>query len=296
MLKVICYGEVLWDVFPTYKKIGGAPLNVCIRLQSFGVKASIISSIGDDENGKELLSNLVGMYPNLPIHSIQINTSYPTGQVKIIFDEKDRAEYTINYPVAWDKIKCSADIKEEVKNSDILVFGSLVCRDDVSESTLLELIKLAKFKVFDVNLRSPFYSIKLIEKLMQNVDFIKFNEEEIIEVAYSIGFKNKPLEEIIKYIINKTQAKIICVTRGGNGAILFMNDTFYYHKGYEVKVKNSVGAGDSFLASIVFKIYSNESPEKALDFACAVGALVACSSGANPVISLKSIQTLIKNE
>lgn len=292
-LKTICFGEVLWDVFPSYKKIGGAPLNVCIRLESLGANASVISSVGNDITGNELLKSIKQTYPNISTQYIQLNKKHPTSEVIVKLDENGVAKYDIKKGVAWDNIIYEPNLLEVVKDTDIFIYGSLVSRNTTSRESLLKLLALAKFKVFDVNLRPPHYSIQLLMDFMKHANFIKFNDDEIYEITDALGFKNNLLEEQIRYLSKNTNTQIICVTRGANGAVLFFEDNFYYNKGYSVKVLDTVGSGDSFLASIVYKIGVSTPPQKALDFACAVGALVASNEGANPKITLQEIDALI---
>ena len=153
---IACFGEVLFDVFPSHRKIGGAPLNVGVRMASLGMNVQIISRIGADEIGKELLSFV--KENGISTDTIQVDSSFATGEVIVQLDEKGSASYTINYPVAWDKIEATLQAEEAVLKANALVFGSLVCRDSVSYQSLLKLIKIAAYKVFDVNLRAPFYT------------------------------------------------------------------------------------------------------------------------------------------
>ena len=125
--KIICFGEVLFDVFPTHRKIGGAPLNVALRLASLGINAQIISRIGKDEIGKELLAFIEKN--GVDTDTIQIDENLSTGQVIVQLNEKGSASYTINYPVAWDEIICIPEDKITLKKADAIVFGTLVCRD-----------------------------------------------------------------------------------------------------------------------------------------------------------------------
>ena len=155
-ISIICFGEVLFDIFPTHTKIGGAPLNVAFRLSTLGISTQIISRIGNDILGKQVLAFLEKN--NIGTSAIQIDDTFCTGQVAVLINDKGSATYTINYPVAWDEIEVTPEAKKAVKNADAIVFGSLVCRNDTSYKTLLSLLKIAKNKVFDVNLRSPFYT------------------------------------------------------------------------------------------------------------------------------------------
>ena len=287
MLNIICFGEVLFDVFPTHRKIGGAPLNVALRLASLGINAQIISRVGRDTIGSELLEFIQAN--KVPIALIQIDETNPTGEVLVQLDDKGSASYTIKYPVAWDEIELTPEIKSVQKNADALVFGSLVCRATTSYETLLKLIEIAKYKIFDVNLRAPFYKKEVLMELMQQSDFIKFNDDELFEICEFLDSPFHSLEQNMLFIAEQTNAKSICVTKGNHGAVLYHNGIMYYNSGYKINVVDSVGAGDSFLAGLLSKLLMDEEPQKAIDFACALGALVAGSEGANPIISVETI-------
>ena len=293
MHKITCFGEVLWDVFPTHKKIGGAPLNVALRLHSFKNDVSIISSIGDDKNGKELKDYIEQQ--GLSTAYIQINTTHKTSTVAVKLDEKGAATYKIKKPCAWDYILLEDQLLSLVKKSDAFIFGSLVTRNKQSEDTLKRLLNTAVFSVFDVNLRPPHYEIEKLKALMKSASFIKFNDDELFEINRKLGFINNSVKENIKYISKFTNTSQICVTRGGEGAILYFNQKFYENGGYKVKVADTVGAGDSFLATLIECLLKKENSQKAIDTACAIGALVAQNHGANPKISLEEIKKIIAN-
>ena len=288
---VVCFGEVLFDVFPNHKKIGGAPLNVALRLASLGANTQIISRIGNDAIGKELLQFIEDN--NVTTTTIQVDNSHNTGEVIVKLDAKGSASYTINYPVAWDKIEVPPDAINAVKNADALVFGSLVCRDTVSYQTLLSLIEIAKYKIFDVNLRAPFYTKEILIDLMHRADFIKFNDDELFEISDYLNSPYHSLEQNILFIAEKTNTKHICVTKGSHGAVLYFNKKMYYNSGYKVRLADTVGAGDSFLAGLLSKLLARNDPQEAINFGCAIGALVAQEEGANPVISIETITKFI---
>jgi len=291
MNRVVCFGEILWDVFPTHKVIGGAPLNVALRMQSLGVETFMVSRLGKDENGTMALEYL--QKTNLKTEFIQQDNTFPTGYVSVFLNEKGSATYEIFRPVAWDFIALNEANERLISETDIFIFGSLACRNKVSKSTLLGLIEQAKFSVFDVNLRKPDYTYKLISELMQKADFVKLNDEELTEITSELNFKGSSMKEQIQFLSEKTQTQSICVTRGSEGAILYLDESFYENSGYTVKVEDTVGAGDSFLASLIFKLYiQNEKPENALDFACRMGALVASKKGANAKIENQEITSL----
>ena len=289
--KILCFGEVLFDVFPSYTKIGGAPLNVALRLASLGLEAQIISKIGNDALGKEILAFIQAN--NMSTETVQIDELLATGEVLVQLDDRDSATYTINYPVAWDDIEVTSAVTNALKSADALVFGSLACRDERSYNSLQIMLKTASYKIFDVNLRTPFYSQALLINLMQLSDFIKFNDDEFYEICSYLNLPFQSLEENILFMAGQTQAKSMCITKGSQGAVLYYNEQLYFNSGYNVNIVDTVGAGDSFLAGLVSQLLINEQPQKALDFACALGAMVASHEGANPTISNDSITKLM---
>lgn len=286
-----CFGEVLWDVFPDHQIIGGAPLNVALRLKSFTKNVSIISAIGNDNLGEQLLTYLDSNH--LTSKYIQTNNNYPTGQVLVTLDQNGSASYDIKNPSVWDFISTNQSNIDLVKTSDVFIYGSLVCRNSTSKNTLFTLLEHAKFKVFDVNLRAPYYEFETLFKLMDFADFIKFNDEELELISKEINTGFSTIEDNMKAISNTFNASHVCVTKGDKGAILLVNGKFYESKGYKVKVKDTVGAGDSFLATLIYQIQSFGNYEKAIDYACAIGALVAGSNGANPKLNQEEIENLM---
>ncbi|MBC9797096.1 carbohydrate kinase family protein [Sinomicrobium weinanense] len=294
-LRVISFGEVLWDCFPDRKNIGGAPLNVALRMRSLGCDVNMISCIGNDEDGRKIRSFLekhgVGTV------GIAENTLHPTGAVKVSLNDRGSATYEITYPSAWDKIPATETTARLASDSDLLVYGSLACRDELSENTLHTLLSHDIHKVFDVNLRSPHYTVNTIGKLMDRADFIKFNDDELYEIAEAIGSPYRSLEQNITYIAEKTVTPAICVTKGRHGAVLWQNGKWYYNSGYNITVKDTVGAGDSFLATLLTYLFHYKShPQDAINHACAMGALVAESKGANPLIDDLKLKTLMQGE
>ncbi|MDT0687680.1 carbohydrate kinase family protein [Autumnicola psychrophila] len=286
-LKAVCFGEILYDIFPNEERIGGAPLNVASRLSGLGIKTEMISKVGDDEKGEKLISYLKSK--NIKTENISKDTEYCTGVVNVTLSESGSATYDIAHPAAWDKIRISEGIKNSVKEADAFIFGSLVCRDKVSREALFKLLPEAKYRVFDINLRPPYYEKETLVKLMEQANFIKFNDDELFEIAEMLGSPYNSLEQNLQFLSEKTNTKDICVTKGRHGAVLLKNGTRYYNSGFKMKVKDTVGAGDSFLASLIAGLLKEEDLQRTLDFACAVGALVAGEEGANPILSKKRI-------
>jgi fructokinase len=294
MKSIICFGEVLWDVLPAGRKLGGAPLNVALRAQSLGNKAKIISGIGKDHTGEDLSKAILSHGGSL--EHIQVSEAFATSEVLVELDEHGTASYEIKVPCAWDHITLLERDKEAVKTADALIYGSLVARSSTSRATLLSLLDQAIYKVFDVNLRPPHYTPERLIDLMKPADFVKFNDEELFEICAYLEFNDKSLEACIQFMAKQTGTDQICVTLGKDGAVLFYNNAFYYNPGYKVRVADTVGAGDSFLASIISQLLNGSQAQDAIDFSCAVGSIVASRHGANPEIPETEIKAMIESQ
>jgi fructokinase len=292
-LKAVAYGEVLWDVFANEKKIGGAPLNVALRMKTLGCEVAMISCVGNDEDGKAIIDQVKSL--GLETDAIIKSEEFPTGLVNVTVNERGSASYEISYPSAWDKIALNDFAKKKVVDADVLIYGSLVCRDKVSRESLQELLKTKAYKVFDVNLRKPHYSYEMLEQLMHASDFIKFNDEELLEITATMNSSFISLEENMHFIAERTKVAAMCVTRGKHGALLMWDGQIYENDGYPVEVEDTVGAGDSFLAALITSLLTGNDPQNAINFACAVGALVAAAPGANPEIPYSKIENLMLN-
>lgn len=285
-LRVVCFGEVLWDLFPSGKKIGGAPLNVAFRLSQRGISTTLISAIGEDTLGKELKTVIeeIGISAHL-----QINPTYSTGSVGVQLDEEGSATYTVESPVAWDAIIYESTIERYVEEANCLVFGSLVTRGESSKNTLKKIITKANYKVFDVNLRKPHYQLSDLLKWMRLADLIKCNEEELKEIVKYMGCKEIHIEKQIVFLAKQTVTQQVCVTLGSKGAVWYEDSHFIYQSGFETKVADTVGAGDSFLGTLLAGLLGGQPRADALEEACAMGAMVASRMGANPIISQKEL-------
>jgi fructokinase len=291
-VSVSCFGEVLWDCFATGKRLGGAPLNMCVRINSLGIKADMISAVGNDELGTELLGEIKAK--GVSCDYIAVNNDKKTSTVQVTLDKSGSASYEIVADTAWDNITLTDSIIEKVKTSDVFVFGSLIGRSEASLATLNQLVDVANFKVFDVNLRAPHYTLDTLVDLMNKADFIKLNDEELYEIAKAMGCKFHSLEQNLAFIAEQTNTEYLCVTKGSHGALLTVKGQNYYNSGYLISVVDTVGAGDSFLGSLIYQLCSSDCAQHAVDFACAVGAMVAESAGATPTLTHEKINEFMR--
>ena len=291
MKKVVCFGEVLFDCFPSGRKVGGAPLNVGLRLHHFGLDCQMISCIGQDEDGQIIRQFL--FKEGLSADYFQINKDYHTGTVSVHLDKNGNASYEIIQPVAWDHISISAKNIALVKAADLFIFGSLVARQNPSKQTLFTLLESAKFSVFDLNLRPPHYSWEMLQKLILLSDFIKCNEEELNYLLEQFRIQEIDLEQKLRVLLNLIDGKGICITLEDKGALLLWKDKLYRQAAFPITVLDTVGAGDSFLATLLHGLITHQDCNKCLLEACAMGALVATKNGANPKISEQDLLNFI---
>ena len=283
--RILCIGEVLWDVLPDKKVPGGAPMNVAYHLQKLGLNVQFVSKIGDDELGDQLKAYLNSLGKDF---TFQIDKAHQTSIAEV--DTSDPYELKYTFPTcAWDFLELTDDLRALANNSDILVYGSLVSRNRKSYETLLSLIKdETKYKVFDMNLRPPNYTREGIVKFLEEADMVKMNESEL-DTLREWFYKNQEEEELLRKIWEDFNCKIITVTKGSEGASLLYQDHYYVHPGFEAEVVDTIGAGDAFLAGFLYKLLAKDSPEDILSFACAIGALVVTGEGAHLDYSIDQI-------
>jgi fructokinase len=278
--KITVFGEMLWDMLPSGKQPGGAPMNVAIHLKNFGLNPAFISRVGDDDLGVELMNYLDKQGLNTDF--IQTGLTHLTGVVKVNLTDKTEVTYKIVQPVAWDYIQVTPENKQLVKDSNVFVYGTLSVRSQQSRDSLFELLEEARLKVFDVNIRPPHLDRATTEYLLEQADIVKVNEQELDTVCTWFGIQSG-LETQMKFLYERFELNLVCVTLGAEGAMVLSTEGYYSQPGYEVEVQDTIGSGDSFLAMLL-REYMAPIPQ-ALKKACAVGALVASYNGATPDIS-----------
>lgn len=285
-MSVICFGEILWDALPDGDELGGAPLNVAADLKNLGVDVHFISAVGDDESGNEALNALE--MTGLDTGLVQVN-DYPTGLVQVDLDMDGMPSYEILTDRAWDHIHLSPEIEEAVGRSSFLVIGSLIFRSDLSSKTIRSLLNNYPGKcIVDMNFRTPFYSQELADELLGYADILKINEDELNEIAawndIQGGHRNA-----VRILTEYFDLEMVILTRGSNGALIFKDQKFYEATALQVEVVNTVGAGDAFLAGVIFSLIYKKDPDEMLRIANKLGAAATASKGAIPDIHLKSI-------
>lgn len=291
--KILCFGEILWDRLPGGSKPGGAPMNVALHLKRLGQSPWFASRVGDDEPGRELIAFLKAN--GLKTGLIQRGKTLPTGEVLVKLDNKGIPTYEILGPVAWDNISWTQKLEERSSNAGVIIFGTLAARNEITRNTLLNLLNTKAFRILDINLRPPYDQREIVELLISKSDFLKMNIDELRLVSSWLNFKRMGTEEQIIALTDYYGLSGVCVTRGDQGAILYIQNQFYSHPGYQVAVADTVGSGDSFLAALVHSFLLKKGPVESLSWACATGALIASKDGATPVYEVEDVIALIKS-
>ena len=288
-MAIACFGEMLWDVLPTGRQPGGAPLNVAVHLHNFGLEAQIISRVGHDDLGTELLAFVESK--GISACYVQRGETHLTGVVKANVSDHMEVTYQIVKPVAWDYIQYSDALSKLVETAEVFVFGSLAARQAPSRETLYRLLQQAKLKVFDVNLRPPHYSRDVVTYLLKQADVVKLNHHELAEIMDWFGVSSDE-ETALRWLAERFQLQVVCVTKGANGAILWVEQQLYRSFGIAVQVQDTIGSGDAFLAALLRGWLAGQPPADYLAFACAAGSLVASYQGATPAISEAQVRDL----
>ena len=278
---VLCVGEALWDCLPDGEFPGGAPLNVAYHLAKTGCTPWLVSSVGDDERGASLLSQLNAW--GLARDFVRVDGARPTGVVRVRLDA-GLPSYDIAEDVAWDHLVASEALSPIAQTADAIVYGSLAMRGPHNRKMLTHLIDRSPraLKVFDVNLRPPYDNPERIRQLAQHADLIKLNDEEI-GVILGTEVSLADLSGSARKIASWADCDRVCVTAGADGAGLLDHNDWHWVRGERVVVSDTVGAGDAFLAALVAGlIQTPDVPSRALARASRLAAFVASKPGATP--------------
>ena len=280
---VIGMGEVLWDVLPEGKKLGGAPCNFAYHVRQFGLDSCAVSAIGDDPLGKEIIAQLDEKGVNYLIDTVP----YPTGTVQVELDQDGVPQYEIKENVAWDNIPYTPRLEQLAKDTKAVCFGSLAQRNIVSRETINRFLDAMprddeRLVVFDVNLRQGFYTKDILCNSMKRCNVLKINDEELVIVSRLFGYPGIDLQDKCWILLGKYNLKMLILTCGINGSYVFTPGNVSFMPTPKVEVADTVGAGDSFTAAFIASILKGEPVEKAHKKAVEVSAYVCTQQGAMP--------------
>ena len=293
------FGEILWDCLPSGRHAGGAPFNVAAHLVQLGASASLISAVGQDPLGNEILKAAEDKGVDTQFVT-RARIGLPTGTVLVTVNADGNATYELVQPVAWDEIRVLPETLEAVAQARALIFGSLAGRSPYNLDQLNRLLAIeGPMKFFDVNLRPPFGNPELVMDIAKRADVIKLNDEEVGKLdswlktgEATLNTPRSPdaLAEACAALAKATNTSRICVTRAAEGAALWESGNLLCAPAPQVAVKDTVGAGDSFMAGLMVGLTRGTSTQKVLENACRVGAFVASHDGAIPLLPPEIIQ------
>ncbi len=280
---IVGIGEILWDVLPGGKVLGGAPANFAYHLSQFGLNGYAVSAIGNDTNGNEIVELLNEKQLRTHIEVVD----FPTGTVQVTLSGNGIPNYEICEGVAWDNIPFTEELRSLAQRTRTVCFGSLAQRSAVSHATInrfLEEVPDGAMKIFDINLRQSFYSREIIEISLQKCTVLKINDDEIKLVAAMFGWDSTSEIEVARKLMKDYELTIVVLTRGTEGSYVFTAANTSYLPTPCVEVADTVGAGDSFTAAFVASLLKGKSTIEAHQKAVEVSAYVCTQRGAMPVL------------
>ena len=285
---VVGMGEALWDVLPEGKKIGGAPANFAYHVKQFGLPSCVVSAVGADPLGDEILENFNAKGLDTLIETVP----YPTGTVQVEIDQAGIPQYDIKENVAWDNIPYTARLESLAEKTKAVCFGSLAQRNVVSRQTINRFLDAMPqnddtLVVFDVNLRQGFYNKEILCNSMKRCNILKINDEELVTVSRMFGYPGIDLQDKCWILLGKYNLKMLILTCGINGSYVFTPGNVSFQPTPKVEVADTVGAGDSFTATFIASVLKGMPVEEAHRRAVEVSAYVCTQQGAMPLLPAK---------
>lgn len=285
---IVGMGEALWDVLPQGKKIGGAPANFAYHISQFGFDSRVVSAVGRDANGQEILE----VFAQKKLRGLIEQVDYPTGTVQVTLDTEGVPCYEIREGVAWDNIPFTEELKRLALSTRAVCFGSLAQRGPVSRATIQRFLDImpeddGQLKIFDINLRQNFYTKEILCDSMSRCNILKINDEELVTVSRLFDYPGIDLQDKCWILIAKYNLQMLILTCGTNGSYVFTPGSVSFQETPKVSVADTVGAGDSFTASFCASLLLGKTVEEAHRFAVQVSAYVCTQNGAMPELPEK---------
>jgi fructokinase len=287
---IVGLGELLWDLLPNGKQLGGAPANFAYITSLLGNEGIPVSRIGQDDLGGQVIQRLTEL--GLPASYVQEDANHATGTVRVQL-EHGQPCFEISGSVAWDFLEWTPQWKTLAEQADAICFGSLAQRSIQSRSTIGNFLRAASpdvVRVFDANLRQNFYDVEVLSKSMELANIVKLNHEELQKTMALIGMSYENDENSAKQLIGAFNLKLICITRGSEGSLLMTPNDRNSHPGFRVEIADTVGAGDAFTAALVHEYLLGESLADMNEMANRMGAWVASEVGATPALKPEGLE------
>ena len=294
---VVGLGEILWDLLPQGKQLGGAPANFAYQAHALGDTGIAASRIGTDSLATDALSRLAAL--GLEETYIQRDEQYATGTVDVSIDKKGEPEFTITKYVAWDYIEWNGRLAGLAARADAVCFGSLAQRSPVSRETIRRFVRSVSpscLTVLDINLRQNFYSHSVLEDSLRMARILKLNREEAEELKTLFSLGGRTQEDWAKILAERFELELVCITRGEAGSVLVADTESVSHPGYPSIIADTIGSGDAFTAALVYHYLRGSNLEHVSEAANRLGAFVAGRTGATPVIEEQVLEEIKRRD
>jgi fructokinase len=292
----LALGEILWDVLPHERLLGGAPANFCHRLRQLGAPVKMVSRVGQDQLGDELRAGLKGLHFDLSL--VQVDPKNPTGTVDVTLTADGNPSFVINPNVAYDFLEPTPALLEAAKNAPFICFGTLVQRSPKTRDTIYKVLEAAPqaTKFLDINLRKNCYSAETVTESLRRTDILKLNVSEVKIVTELLNLSAKSSKEMAQEVMKKFGVKIVLVTLGEEGVYAIDNTGKECTvPGVSITVADTIGSGDSFSAGFAFKYLQKAPLEECCFFGNLMGALNATKKGGMPDVSPAELELFIRN-
>jgi len=281
---IVGLGEILWDLLPDGKQLGGAPANFAYHAQALGADARLVSRIGPDALGRETLERLTQL--GLSTAALQTDPTLPTGTAGVVVAADGQPQFTIHEPAAWDALELTLEGRHAVADADAVCFGTLGQRDPRSRATVRALVAAtppSALRILDLNLRQHYISRELIEESLALANVLKLNDTELTQLGEFLGLSGDARTQIAA-LAGRYDLRGVACTRGARGSVLFAGGRWSEHPGVQTHVVDTVGAGDAFTAAMVLGLLVSWDLEEVHRRAIAVATFVCTQSGATPAL------------
>jgi fructokinase len=295
---VIGLGELLWDCFGDDRRPGGAPANVAFQANQLGCRGTVVTRVGQDDLGRELLDFL--KQQQLATDHVQVDENYPTGTVTVEFTDANDPQYTIHEHVAWDHLEFNDALATLMGEAQAVCFGTLAQREAASREAIHQCLAATGedcLVVYDINLRQKYYDRDWIERSLKAARVVKLNQDEVQVLSGLLDVDGSDLPRFANQLQTDYGVEAVCITRGSEGCLIYSENQNYDIPGTPVEVADAVGAGDAFTAALISRRLLGWPWEQAALFANRVGGLVASKSGAMPILhaEFEQLSQEIKN-
>jgi len=280
---IVGLGELLWDVLPKGKELGGAPANFAYMTSLLGDHGIVASRVGGDALGRTAGRRLERI--GLRSKFLQLDTKHATGTAKVDVDATGQPTFHIAENVAWDFFEWTPEWQKLASTTDAVCFGSLAQRSPQARATIrlfLQEVARGTTRIFDVNLRSKFYSAEILDDSLKLADIVKLNQDELAIVVKLLGSDFLDEERAARWLRDTYGLRLVCITRGPKGSLLVGPNEVSHHSGVRVVVADTVGSGDAFTAALIYHYLRHGTLATMNEAANRMGAWVASQTGATP--------------